>query len=142
VTGGFSEDYTSGSLWSTPCAPGFFSIVCKGCPKGYYSTDYSNTDCLRCQNMPKGAEGYYTDTAWTSPMCPYECKEGLTTFAENPQCLSDFFLFVGNLGGIQIFIIIIIATLFGIASVLYFLTIKSKNIKEDDDDNIHQKLKR
>lgn len=70
---------------------------------------------------------------WKDPLCPYECSDGLTPFADNPYCVTDFELFVSNMGGFQIFVIIIIATLFGIITVLYFLKFNQSKFDEEDD---------
>ena len=57
----------------------------------------------------------------------------------NPHCQNDFNLFVQNLGGIQIFIIIILATVFGIFAVIFFLQFNSSSILKDDSSSFKMK---
>lgn len=65
---------------------------------------------------------YYTNSSWNTAMCPYKCDSSVAQLNENPMCLGSFALFIKNLGGLEIFIIIIIATVFLTCAVLYFLT--------------------
>ena len=39
-------DAWPGTVWSTPCVPGYHGIYCKACKKGEYKVDMSNVDCL------------------------------------------------------------------------------------------------
>lgn len=52
--------------------------------------------------MPEEAKGNaeYYSTAWTNPLCPYECNSKLTQYEDNPKCLTDFSLFLQNMGGL------------------------------------------
>lgn len=49
----------NGTVWSTPCAPGYFGLFCAPCQNGTYKTEYSNVDCKQCESMPIDAAGYY-----------------------------------------------------------------------------------
>lgn len=71
-------------------------------------------------------------------MCPYECKEGYTNFDQNHKCLSDIQLFFDNMGGVSIFVIIILATIFAVGAVIYFLKTNKKNEKLEDDQNLNK----
>ena len=44
--------------------------------------------------------GFYVDTGTNTPMCNYQCKDNVQSVDSNPKCLSDFDLFISNLGGI------------------------------------------
>ena len=74
------------------------------------------------------------------PMCDYECKKDFAPYSENPKCLSNIDLFFDNLGGISIFIILVIASVFSIIIVIY--TLYQRNKKKDDnfenDENLNK----
>jgi hypothetical protein len=144
VEGGDLSPETKGTLWNTPCMLGYYDLFCKPCPVGFYKNEMSNTDCVPCYNKPNTTRAYYTMTGWSNPNCPYKCGDGLTGFDENPDCLNDFNLFVDNLGGMNIFIIIICATVLGIFSVIFFISMsegsKAKEYEEEEDN--HKKLKK
>ena len=38
----------NGTIWSTPCAPGYHKLFCIPCDSGTYKTEMSNVDCLPC----------------------------------------------------------------------------------------------
>lgn len=35
----------NGTVWSTPCAPGYYGLFCTKCAAGTYKTEYSNIGC-------------------------------------------------------------------------------------------------
>jgi hypothetical protein len=86
-----------------------------------------------------GAGEYFT-IGENSPMCLYRCTTGYAPFDQNHKCVSNITLFFNNMGGISIFIIIVIATIFSISAVIYFLMTKNKNSIGNDDDLIKLKL--
>lgn len=45
----------NGTIWSSPCAPGYTGTFCKPCRNGTYKTEFSNIDCKLCENMPPDA---------------------------------------------------------------------------------------
>ena len=49
----------NGTVWSTPCAPGYYGLFCTPCKNGTYKTEYSNVECKKCESMPLDANGYY-----------------------------------------------------------------------------------
>ena len=80
----------------------------------------------------------YTNDQQTMPMCAYECIPGYIPFADNPKCLSNILLFYDNLGGLSVFIILILAAVFGIIIVIY--TLYQRNKKKDDNFEIDENL--
>lgn len=70
LTGGLGgtpvQNGENGTIWSTPCAPGYFGLLCTPCLPGYYKSEYSNVDCKACQSMPVAAqeEGTAEYTNW------------------------------------------------------------------------------
>jgi hypothetical protein len=67
----------NGSVWSTPCAPGYEGFFCKKCKVGYYKTEFSNVRCKHCENMPPEAIGDYRNSGESVPMCNYTCNDGI-----------------------------------------------------------------
>ena len=74
-----------------------------------------------------------------TPTCSYVCNSGFPDFVQNHKCLSSVDLFFDNMGGISIFIIIVIAAVFAVSALLYFLA--SSNKKGDsieNDENLYK----
>lgn len=94
--------------------------------------------------MPVEAEeekaAIYIGIAQSTPMCPYKCSEGYPEFDDygNHKCLSSVYLFFDNMGGIQVFIIIVIATVFAISAIIYFLMANKKDDDLENDTNLNK----
>lgn len=86
----------------------------------------------------RDGQAHYYMTGLDTPMCPYECKEGYTSFEQNHKCLNNVQLFFDNMGGISIFIIIIIATVFAVGAIIYFLYADNKQNNLEDDQNLNK----
>lgn len=90
-----------GTVWSTPCAPGYEGFFCTPCQSGYYKTEFSNVACKKCENKPPNVyNAYYQSLAAADPMCPYFCEEGVDqSYINNPKCMTSYQIFVDNIGG-------------------------------------------
>jgi hypothetical protein len=102
VASGNDDEY-NGTIFSTPCLPGYFGILCEPCKVGTYKIDISNILCSPCETIPEVTEpenANYTKTAWDTPLCPYACSPNLAPYSDNPDCLDSFMLFLDNLGGL------------------------------------------
>jgi hypothetical protein len=99
--------------------------------------------------MPEGALGTYKSSGWNNTSCPYTCNEGITPVSSNKMCLNTFNLFLNDIGGMVIFVIMIVSALLVVISVIYFLSDgnKSKSIdklieqksRELDESNADKK---
>jgi hypothetical protein len=89
--------------------------------------------------MPANTSGHYTEYGEYLPTCLYECNDG-SSMQNNPKCLSQLDLFFDNIGGLPVFIILSIGTVFAIISVAYFFY--SRNSKEsanfENDENLYR----
>ena len=52
--------------------------------------------------------------------------------------MNNLKLFFDNIGGLSIFIIIVIATVFALAAIIYFLAASNKNESLEDDENLNK----
>ena len=120
-------DGRNASVWTTPCPPGYSGPTCTSCPNGTYSSDIFNSVCSECTNMPDNAQGYYTTRAWNDTQCPYECNDGITPVASNKMCLDTWDLFLYDIGGIVIFVIMIISAVLIVILVSYFMLERNKS---------------
>ena len=71
-------------------------------------------------------------------MCLYECNADLTPFEFNHKCLNNLDLFFDSIGGVSIFIIIILAAFFAIAAIIYFVIARNKNENLEEDENLNR----
>lgn len=69
------------------------------------------------------------------PMCPYKCSVDDSEMKTNPKCLSQLDLFFDNLGGLPVFIILALATVFSIIVVGYVFYKKKKGGDTDNFEN-------
>ena len=115
------------SVWSTPCPAGYAGATCSACPNGTFSDDVFNRKCSQCTNLPEGAQAFYNESGWGTPVCPYTCVGPISTSDQNPMCLTTSSLFLKNLGGPIIFAIIIVSTMLLIFAVSYYLSENSKS---------------
>lgn len=64
---------------------------------------------------------------------------GYPDFVQNHKCLSSIDLFFDNMGGLSIFIIIVIATIFAISAIVYFLAASNKKGDSiENDENLYK----
>ena len=71
--------------------------------------------------MPDGAYGHYVynnSQPNKSPNCNYVCDEGYTSKDNNPKCLSNYAIFLDNIGGETMFILVL--TTLGLLIVIMF----------------------
>lgn len=52
--------------------------------------------------------------------------------------MNNLDLFFESMGGIKIFILIIVATIFAIIAIIYFLMVNNKNENLEDDENLNK----
>eukprot|EP00002_Diphylleia_rotans_P025061 TRINITY_DN4953_c0_g2_i2.p1 TRINITY_DN4953_c0_g2~~TRINITY_DN4953_c0_g2_i2.p1 ORF type:complete len:1348 (-),score=234.64 TRINITY_DN4953_c0_g2_i2:238-4281(-) len=94
VSGGKgAQSGSTGSIFSTPCAPGYYGVFCLPCPVGEYQPANASTSCIRCQNAP--LHSYYSNTGVTTSNCPYKCDPG----HRYPTCITAFDEFIDDVGG-------------------------------------------
>lgn len=122
---GFSGQ--TGTMFNTPCAPGHEPPFCQQCAKGFYKPDMSGIRCYQCTNAVV-TTAIYNETGVTQPNCPYKCSPNYPSREDNPLCYNPFILFVSNLGGVPVFIIIIASALIWI--VLAYIYVKGEDSKE------------
>ena len=102
-----SENGQAGTVTASPCGPGFFGLLCLGCPNGTYKSATGNSACLPCASIPtravfvspqdnRGPPGWWGPGSVTE-QCPYRCagKAGL----RYPSCATRLELAVVSLGG-------------------------------------------
>ena len=135
--GGLSnmKDGRNGSAWSTPCPPGYSDgLNCDRCPTGYYSSNMFQNTCSKCNNLPSNETAAYFNSSEpsTTSNCDYNCSSGITKRELNHNCYETFDLFINQVGGMEMFIIIIVSiVLMIIIMMIYFLTqSKSKSTSQ------------
>lgn len=108
--------------------PGYSGAFCEYCPKGTYKYGYSYGACMPCLNAPLNS--YYSNKAWATADCPYECNEGYESVDVNPDCLNAMALSVQRLGTDYMLLAVVGFYLFLTFVIWAFLIRNSSNRKK------------
>eukprot|EP00002_Diphylleia_rotans_P036467 TRINITY_DN8037_c0_g1_i2.p1 TRINITY_DN8037_c0_g1~~TRINITY_DN8037_c0_g1_i2.p1 ORF type:complete len:1849 (-),score=287.73 TRINITY_DN8037_c0_g1_i2:11-5557(-) len=92
------ESGMSGSMAASGCPLGRSGFTCPLCPVGTFNSKIGDV-CQPCDNAP--VNSIYTDMGWTTPECPYICKDGYISL----DCEESIALAWRMLGGTTIFLL-------------------------------------
>ena len=138
-TGGNGSE---GSLFTTKCQAGYSGEFCRPWEIGWYKSDYSYLPWSPCKNKPND-KSEYDKIASDKEKCSYKWIDGYDESEINPKWLSPFELFIDNLGGWRVVVIILIAATIIIFAIVCFLTQnahKSSEIKLISDKELKNNL--
>jgi hypothetical protein len=91
--------------------------------------------------MPPDTDGKYDGMGETLPMCKYKCTDGKRDVQNNPKCLSNFGIFLDNIGGTPMLVIIGVASILSLIVISYFFYSRNKDTDQNDlehDENLYK----